>query len=151
LRARPPGLVPPAYASWDAFLDTSLAALNNSIDTAAGGDLRRFGWARWLHADVHHPLAGAIPLLGLLTDPKDQGMPGDGGVPRAQYRGTGASERLVVSPGHETEGLFHMPGGQSGAPFAPYYLAGHRDWVEGRAAPLLPGPTKWTLTLRPNP
>jgi penicillin amidase len=149
LRERPPRLVPPGYKSWDAFLDDGLVDLSDKIHRQADGELKRFTWGQWLHADVHHPLARAIPLLGLLTDPKDQSMSGDAGTPRAQYRGAGASERLVVSPGHEAQGLFHMPGGQSGAPLAPYYLAGHRDWVEGRATPLLPGATRWTLTLKP--
>lgn len=148
LRARPKALVPPGYPDWDAFLDACLGYVGQSVDHAGGG-LADFTWGRWMHADVHHPLSRAIPLLSLLTDPKDQGMPGDGGVVRAQYRGAGASERLVVSPGHEAQGLFHMPGGQSGAPFAPYYLAGHTDWVEGRPTPLLPGKARWILTLKP--
>ena len=149
LRARAPALVPPGYANWDAFLDADLYDVAKGVETDAGGKLDRFTWGAWLHADIHHPLAQAVPFLGWLTDPKDQPMPGDGGVVRAQYRGAGASERLVVSPGHEAQALFHMPGGQSGAPWAPYYLAGHRDWIEGRPAPLLPGKAKWTLTLTP--
>lgn len=149
LRARPPALVPPGSASWDAFLASALADVAKSVDEEAGGDVKRYTWGRWLTASIHHPLAQAIPLLGLLTDPKDGPVPGDNGVVRAQARGSGASERLAVSPGHEAHGLFQMPGGQSGAPLAPYYLAGHRDWVEGRPVPLLPGATRWTLTLRP--
>jgi penicillin amidase len=150
LRARPPALVPPGYPGWDGLLDASLADVARAVRTDAGGRIGAFTWGAWLHADVRHPLAQAIPLLGLLTDPQDQPMPGDAGTPRAQHRGGGPSERLVVSPGHEERALFHMPGGQSGAPFAPYYLTGHRDWVEGRARPLLPGATRWTLTLDPN-
>jgi penicillin amidase len=149
LRARPQALVPPGSANWDAFLTEALGDVAKQVDENAGGKLDRFTWGNWLTASIHHPLAQAIPLLGRLTDPVDVPVPGDNGVVRAQKRGGGASERLVVSPGHEEQGLFHMPGGQSGAPLAPYYLAGHEDWVEGRAAPLLPGATRWTLTLRP--
>jgi penicillin amidase len=43
-----------------------------------------------------------------------------------------------------------MPGGQSYTPLSPNYGAGHADWVDGRPTPLLPGPAKWTLTLRPR-
>jgi penicillin amidase len=149
LRARPAALVPPGSASWDAFLTSALADVAKSVDDEAGGDVNRYTWGRWLTPSIHHPLAQAIPLLGMLTDPKDEPIPGDNGVVRAQTRGGGPSERIAVSPGHEEQGLFHMPGGQSGAPLAPYYLAGHRDWVGGRATPLLPGATRWTLTLRP--
>ena len=56
---------------------------------------------------------------------------------------------MVVSPGHEARGIFHMPGGQAGDPLSPYYLAGHKDWLEGRATPFLPGPAMWTMTLTP--
>ncbi|MGH9389138.1 MAG: penicillin acylase family protein, partial [Vicinamibacteria bacterium] len=55
-----------------------------------------------------------------------------------------------VSPGREAEGLFHMPGGQSGHPLSPHYLTGHEAWEEGRATPLLPGETAFTLTLIPR-
>jgi penicillin amidase len=149
LRARPPALVPPGAKSWDAFLATALDETAQSVAADAGGNVDRYTWGAYMTASVRHPMAGAIPLLGWLTDPADPPMPGDNGVVRAQGRGMGSSERLVVSPGHEEQGLFHMPGGQSGAPLAPYYLAGHKDWVEGRATPLLPGKTRWTLTLAP--
>jgi penicillin amidase len=42
-----------------------------------------------------------------------------------------------------------MPGGQSDNPLSPFYGAGHEDWVHGRATPLLPGTTTYTLTLEP--
>jgi len=56
---------------------------------------------------------------------------------------------MVVSPGRETEGLFHMPGGQSGHFLSPFYSAGHAAWEEGRPTPLLPGSTNYTLLLQP--
>ncbi|WP_294391004.1 penicillin acylase family protein [uncultured Sphingomonas sp.] len=149
LRRRPPALVPPGYASWDALLDAGLGDVAKQVRGAAHGRVDRFTWGAYMHADVRHPLGKAIPLLRLITDPADHAVPGDGGAPRAQYAGGGASERLVVSPGHEAQGLFHMPGGQSGAPFAPYYLAGHEAWLNGEPRPLLPGLTRWTLTLHP--
>jgi penicillin amidase len=40
-------------------------------------------------------------------------------APRSGVR-TGASERFVVSPGREAEGIFHMPAGRSGHPLSPY-------------------------------
>jgi penicillin amidase len=59
----------------------------------------------------------------------------------------GASERLVVSPGDEKNGLFHMPGGQSGHPLSPFYRSGHGNWARGDPTPFLPGPTEHRLTL----
>jgi penicillin amidase len=57
---------------------------------------------------------------------------------------------MVVSPGHEDAGYFHMPGGQSGHPLSPYYGAGHADWASGKPSPFLPGPAEHTLTLQPG-
>jgi len=93
-----------------------------------------------------------LPWLAPLLDMEARPLPGDTHMPRVQSPGFGASERLVVSPGHEAEGLFQMPGGQSGHPLSPAYRAGHDAWVEGRATPLLPGPAVSTLRLIPaNP
>ena len=61
-----------------------------------------------------------------------------------------ASERLVVSPGHEQEGILHMPAGQSGDPLSPHYRDQQRAWVDGRPLPLLAGPAAHTLTLVPE-
>ncbi len=76
-------------------------------------------------------------------------MPGDHDMPRVQGMTFGASERFAVSPGHEAEGYFHMPGGQSGNPLSPYYRAGFMEWAEGTPLPFLPGPPQHRMTLRP--
>jgi penicillin amidase len=70
-------------------------------------------------------------------------------MPRVTAPDFGASERLVVAPGHEADALLHMPGGQSGHPLSPYWGAGHEDWVQGHATPLLPGPSEHALRLTP--
>ena len=71
-------------------------------------------------------------------------------MPRVQAPDFGASERMVVSPGHEADGIIHMPGGQSGHPLSPFWGAGHADWVAGRPTPFLPGAAAHTLQMRPN-
>jgi penicillin G amidase len=80
--------------------------------------------------------------------PADQ-LAGGGDMPRVQAPSFGESERMVVSPGHEADGIIHMPGGQSGNPLSPFWGAGHEDWVQGRPTPFLPGKTEYTLTLKP--
>lgn len=149
LRARPAGLVPPGAASWDAFLDQALAAVMQDIDDSAGGDISAYRWGVIGKAGVRHPLSRAVPALSRFLDPPDVSVPGDTPTVRAAAPGFGASERFAVSPGHEADGLFHMPGGQGGNPRTPWYLAGHEDWVEGRATPFLPGKPRWTLDLQP--
>ena len=71
-------------------------------------------------------------------------------MPRVQSVEFGATQRMVVAPGREEDGLYHMPGGQSGHPLSPHYLAGHEDWVQGYPSPLLPGPAEHELLLRPS-
>src|SRR5262249_19026347 len=115
-----------------------------------GSHVADYTWGAANRANIHHPLAPAVPLLGLLTDPPDYSLPGDSDMPRVQRPGFGASERLIVSPSHEEQGLFAMPGGQAGNPLSEYYLKGHEGWAEGRAAPLLPGASKWRLILGPT-
>ena len=63
----------------------------------------------------------------------------------------GASERMVVAPGHEETGIFHMPVGESGNPLSPHYRDGHAAWV-GRPADALPARTAAdVLKLVPRP
>ena len=76
-------------------------------------------------------------------------LPGDLYTPRLQWGANAASERMIVSPGHEDEGIFHMPAGQSGHPLSPFYANSHRAWVAGEASPFLPGETQHTLQLQP--
>jgi penicillin amidase len=148
LTERPADLVPPPYKNWN---DVTSALLNQLAGAVRKeGEISRYSWGRRNHAGIHHPLSGAVPLLGRLTDPPDGPMAGDNMMPRVISPGFGASERFAVSPGHEANGVYEMPGGQAGDPFSPYYLAGHDDWVLGRPSGFLPGAGRWRLTLEPG-
>ena len=73
-----------------------------------------------------------------------QELPGDSNMPRVQAPAFGASMRMVVSPGHEDEGIYEQPGGSSGHPFSRFYRAGHENWTDGKPSPFLPGyPAKY--------
>jgi penicillin amidase len=76
-------------------------------------------------------------------------LPGDVFIPRRQTVLSGPSERFAVAPGREAEGYFHMPGGQSGHPLAPFYRKGHEAWVHGDPLPFLPGAAEYSLKLVP--
>ena len=76
-------------------------------------------------------------------------MPGDLYTPRVHWGGIGASQRMVVSPGREADGIMHMPTGQSGHPLSPFYANSHDAWVRGEPTPFLPGQALHTLTLFP--
>jgi len=110
----------------------------------------KFTWGRHNTLAMQHPFSRFLPrpLARLLDMPADQ-LPGDSNMPRVQSPDFGQSERLVVSPGHEAEGILTMPGGQSGHPLSPYFRAGHEAWAKGETTPLLPGPAQHTLVLKP--
>jgi penicillin amidase len=145
---KPAHLLAPEFATWDALL---LGAVDRAIDDIRDRTpLARAAWGERNRAHLQHPFSHILPafLARYLNAPADP-LPGDSNMPRFQTPNYGASMRLVVSPGHEDEGVFEMPGGQSGHPLSPFYLAGHEAWVRGEPTPLLPGQTVHTLTLLP--
>jgi penicillin G amidase len=147
---RPQHLLSRKYETWDALFEDAAKEIRDELK--AQGPLAERTWGERNTAAICHPLAKAIPLLGkrLLCMPADQ-LPGDGGMPRVVGPDFGASERMVVSPGHEADGITHMPGGQSGHPLSPFWGAGHDDWVHGRPTSFLPGKVEYTLKLEPKP
>ncbi len=149
LAQRPPHLLPAGYASWDALLEAAAGDVRDELKPQ--GALSERSWGERNTANICHPLAGALPAFakGALCMPFEP-LPGDTAMPRVQGPDFGASERMVVSPGHEADGSIHMPGGQSGHPLSPYWGAGHDDWVHGRPTPFLPGATQHTLRLSPS-
>jgi penicillin amidase len=147
---KPPHLLSPRYPTWDAQL---LAAVDVALEDVRrdGSDLAQRTWGERNTARVQHPLGRVVPLLGRFLDMPREPLPGDSHMPRFQSPEAGASERMVVSPGREKEGFFHMPGGQSGHPLSPHYGDGHAAWVRGEPTPFLPGPAVQVLILEPWP
>ncbi len=148
LDQRPANLLPRRFASWQALLEDAAVEVRDELQQR--GPLEQRTWGERNTAKICHPLANALPapFRSALCMPADP-LPGDGAMPRVQGPSFGASERMVVSPGHEADGIIHMPGGQSGNPLSPFWGAGHDDWMHGRPTPFLPGKTEHTLTLRP--
>ena len=148
LDAQPAGWLPAGQKDWRAL---QLAAVDRVIADLErdGVPLAKATWGQRNTAAITHPIALAVPALGgLLGAPGDR-LPGDAHMPRVAGPKFGQSERLVVSPGREEEGLYNMPGGQSGHPLSPFFLRGHEQWVKGAPTPLLPGAARHTLVLKP--
>ncbi len=137
---QPVHLLPPDAGSWRALLLRAADAATAEPPT----------WGDHNRADIKHPLADALPFFGRFLRMPPDPLPGDAPMPRVARPDFGASERMVVSPGHEAQGILDMPGGQAGHPMSPYWGAGHDAWVEGRALPFLPGRAVWTLRLVPT-
>lgn len=148
LQQRPVHLLSRRFDSWDALLEDAAKEVRD--DLSQHGALTKRTWGERNTAKICHPLANALPafLKSKLCMPADE-LAGDTAMPRVVGPAFGASERMVVSPGHETDGIIHMPGGQSGHPLSPFWGAGHDAWVNGEPTPFLPGEAKHRMTLKP--
>jgi penicillin amidase len=145
---RPAGWLPRGYRDWQSLELDAIDLVVKRLDEN-GTPLARATWGERNTVSIAHPISMAAPLLKRwLAAPPDE-LPGDANMPRVAGPNFGQSERMTVSPGHEEEGIFNMPGGQSGHPLSPFFLAGHEDWVRAAPQPLLPGAVKYTLVLQP--
>jgi len=137
-------------SSWQAVFNQALQRTIDdmaSLDTGEKQALTKATWGQQNTTEIKHPLSKSIPFIGKWLDMPAIALSGDSYMPRVQGKSFGASERMVVSPGHEETGVFHMPTSQAGHPWSPYYAKGHSDWEKGIASPFLPGKTKYKLTL----
>ena len=149
VRERPANLLDAAYGSWGDLMAAAADDVSSSYERD-GLDPRTATWGQRNTAMIDHPFARMLPrwLASRLGMPPDQ-LPGDSNMPRVQDPSFGASERFVVSPGHEADGIFHMPGGQNSNPYSPFFRAGHEAWVRGDPTQFLPGASEHTLELTP--
>ncbi len=145
----PPHLLDPTFDSWRDLKVKVLDELLEQMNVTEPTELAGRTWGESNTVWLRHPLSSAVGWLSRWIDLSPEALPGDTQMPRVQQRAHGASERFAVSPGDESAGYFHMPGGQSGHPRSPYYGAGHADWEVGRPTPFLPGPAERTLTVLP--
>jgi penicillin amidase len=145
---RPPHLLNPRFRTWEEALLASLdAALGEMLEEC--DSLRECTWGRQNRLQMRHPLSAALPFASRWLDMPAVTLPGDAAMPRVQGPEFGASQRIVVSPGREAEGIFHMPGGPVDHPLSPFYGAGHEAWARGEPQPLLPGEAAYRLQLLP--
>ena len=138
------------YPGWRDFLLATLDDTLADLDKDCHGELSRCTWGARETIRIQHPLSRALHILAPLLDMPTVELPGDHDMPRVQEGAFGASERFAVSPGHEDQAYFHMPGAQSGHPLSPYYRAGFMAWAHGEPLPFLPGVAEHTLMLQPN-
>jgi penicillin G amidase len=146
---RPPHLLDPRFDDWQGQFLAAADAVIVQL-TQDGAALATRTWGDRNQVAVRHPLSRFMPWAARWLDMPTLALPGDSNMPRFQAPGAGASERIVVSPGREGRGIFHMPTGQSGHPLSPHYGDGHAAWAEGQPTPFLPGPAVHTLELEPD-
>lgn len=143
LEIQPPELLPgkERYRDWTAFLrdlliqaERTLSAKTETPEPPAWGALNRVA--------ISHPFSAFLPLLGNFLDLPRYPVPGCTECVRVYTPGQpayGASERMVVSPGHDGNGLLHLPGGQSGHPLSSHYDDQFPAWLEGKPLPFTAG------------
>ena len=146
---QPPHLLDPAFSTWQDLLLASIDEVIARVRREHDGPLADRRWDEFNQPRYRHPLSGALPFLWRWLDMPVSPLPGDLYTPNMHWGANAPSERLIVSPGHEQDGVMQMPGGQSGHPLSPYYGNSHGAWVKGEMTPLMPGPTQHLLTLVP--
>ena len=148
LSVRAEHLLPQPFTSWDDFLAAQLSNVVADL-TRHNAPLEEATWGKRNTTNLRHPISRAMPFLSRWLDMPQTPQAGDNHMPMVAAPTFGASQRMVVSPGHEDQGIFVMPGGQSGHPLSPFYGAGHSDWLAGKPGSLLAGPTAHTLQFVP--
>lgn len=123
--------------------------LRTIVDEMIKTEKLNITWGEVNVALIQHPLSSALPFMNFLLDMPKTSLAGDWYVPRLAGPSVGASLRMIVSPGHEEEGLFNVPCGQSGHPLSPHYRDQHAAWLEGKPTPFLPGAPIHQLKLMP--
>ncbi|MGZ5031152.1 MAG: penicillin acylase family protein [Methylobacter sp.] len=139
------------FKNWDNFI---LGQLKLSIEHLQSlhpkAKLMELDWGKQNKLKHTHPFSRALPMLSDLLDMPSEAQPGCFFCVRVTGPSYGASERLVVSPGHFDEAILHMPGGQSGHPLSPYYRDQQDFWLKGLPLPLVAGKPEHALLLQPD-
>ena len=148
--ARPAHLLNPKYATYDDLLAKAVDLLLGDLK-GRGIALSQATWGSRNHLGIRHPLSRAVPQLskwlGQWLDMPDAQVSGDNHMPKVHGEGFGVSERMIVSPGHEENGLWNMPCGQSGHFLSPFYRSEMDHWLRVEPQPFLPGPKTHELEL----
>ncbi len=146
---QPHNLLDPEYQSWN---DLMLAAVDHVDQTLwlSGSGFTTRTWGQRNTVRIQQPMSRGLHILSHWLNMAPVELPGDSNMPRVQGVHFGASERLDVEPGHEQNGIFEMPTGQSGYPLSPFYRNSQRAWELGQATGFLPGATRDTLAFQPS-
>ena len=147
IHEQPDDWLPSDTESYDELLvDAYRRAKHKLLDahSPVEADLETLRWGNVNALTVKHPFASQLPFIGKhLNMARVEGF-GDTYMPAVQAPEFGASQRLFVSPGHLSDAILTLPGGQSGHPLSPYFTAGFDDYATQAATPLLPGAVEHT-------
>jgi penicillin amidase len=152
LKQRPEAALPDRrHSSWRAFLSAELVSTVRHLRADHAIErVDELTWGRVNEIHVRHPFGRLVALLSPFVDMPAVGSAGCSGYCVRILSGEhGASERFVISPNHSADGLFHMPGGQSGHPLSAHYRDQHPAWADGTPLPFEAGAAEHSLMLVP--
>jgi penicillin G amidase len=139
------------YRTWPGFLADILQQSAERLKQRHQVDrLERLTWGDVNKVEIAHPLSSALSFLAPLLDMPRLPLAGCAYCLRYAYENMGANDRMVVSPGHEEDGVLQLAGGQSGQPVSPHYADQQIDWVKGALAPFQAGARRARLLLEPS-
>lgn len=137
LSERPQGVLNTRYRDdWQLMIVDTLRKTGQELQQQfPDTPLNQLSWGKTHPVAVQHPISKALPVLSSLLDMPRFESDGCASIcVKVMDMAHGASERLVVSPAHPENGIFHMPGGQSGHPLSEHYRDQQPFWQNGIAA-----------------
>jgi penicillin amidase len=133
-----PETLPSRYTSWKQLLETSVKETLQTLGSKSGGEYLGQKWGQVSQIKIQHPFSRKYPWINWLLDMPPIGAACDAYCVKVLNQNHGASERMVISPNHPEDGLFEMPGGQSGSPLSANYRDEQSNWVKGQPEPFKP-------------
>ncbi|MCH6257198.1 penicillin acylase family protein [Puniceicoccaceae bacterium K14] len=146
---RPEYLMSSEYEDWQSeFVACIEKQLDGYVDRHGSEfDLGSIKWGDENPLVIKHPMSSSLPFFGRFLVMEDRPASGDRTTINVVDGDYTSSERMVVTPGYETDGVFQMPGGQSAHPLSEYFRKGHEDWWEGRPSSFVGRETSHVLKM----
>ena len=139
------------YSDWESFLSNLMIQSANDLKQSHGvSNIEHLTWKDANKVVVQHPFSRVEPMASFLLDMPPVPAACDSNCIKVLHQKNGASERMVISPDHPEDGIFEMPGGQSGHPLSSHFRDQYKAWETGSAPAYLPGRTEHTLKLTPK-
>lgn len=152
LSEKPQKLLPDSnhYQDWDGFIVGQLIlSVQNLQERHPATGLSELTWGEVNQSHYVHPFSTQVPGLGWLLDMPVDALPGCVECVRVATPRFGASERMVISPGHWQDGVLHIPGGQSSHPLSPHFRDQFIYWLKGLALPFGVGSPETKMIMKP--
>ncbi|MCL1048542.1 penicillin acylase family protein [Shewanella abyssi] len=150
--AQPTSWLSTEFSNWSAYMINMYqqSKLQLLAKHSKNGNMDDLAWGRVNQLKIQHPFSKQIPILSRLLDmPTVTGF-GDSYMPAVQGASFGASQRFIVQPGDEANGVLAIPGGQSGHPLSNFYRVGFTEYATQQHTPLLPSKLLHRIEISPK-